>query len=53
MPKVPPSTGQVLPMMKPPEEVYLAMAAANMDQMGRLFEPEPEPELEKKEAPRG
>ncbi len=47
MPKVPPSA-QVVPMQKPPEEVYFAMAAAQMDRDGRLFEPQPDP-LEKEE----
>ncbi len=54
MPKVPAAgSGQVLPMpIKPPEEVYFAMAAAQMDREGRLFEPEPNA-LNKKEAPSG
>lgn len=52
MPKVPAGSGNVVPMMKPPEEVYLAMAAAQMDRNGQLFEPKPTPEL-KKETPRG
>lgn len=42
MPKVPAGSGQVIPFQaKPPEEVYLAMAAAQMDRDGRLFEPNP------------
>jgi hypothetical protein len=40
-------------MQKPPEEVYFAMAAAQMDQGGRLFEKEPELEFKSKEPPRG
>ncbi len=52
MPKIPAASGQVVPMAKPPEEVYFAMAAAQMDRQGRLFEPEPDP-LEKKEPASG
>ncbi len=51
MPKIPAAGAQVVPMMKPPEEVYFAMAAAEMNKQGRLFQPEPDP-LEK-EKPRG
>ncbi len=43
MPKIPASGAQVVPMAKPPEEVYFAMAAAQMDRQGRLFQPEPDP----------
>ena len=53
MPKVPNPGGQVVPMVKPPEEVYFAMAAAQMDAYGKLFKPQPELDFEKKEAPRG
>ncbi len=52
MPKVPAAGAQVVPMQKPPEEVYFAMAAAQMDREGRLFQPEPDL-LNKKEAPSG
>ncbi len=42
MPKVPAGSGSnVIPMQKPPEEVYLAMAAAQMNMQGQLFEPGP------------
>lgn len=52
MPKVP-ASGQVLPFpMKPPPEVYIAMAAAQMNIQGKLFEPERNP-LEKKEPASG
>lgn len=42
MPKVPASQGSnVLPFpQKPPEEVYIAMAAAQMNMQGKLFEPD-------------
>lgn len=51
MPRVPTSSGNVVPMQKPPEEVYLAMAAAQMNMQGQLFEPQPDPL--NKEKPRG
>lgn len=53
MPRVPSGSGNVVPFApKPPEEVYIAMAAAEMNKNGQLFEPSLDP-LDKKEKPSG
>lgn len=46
-------SGQVIPIQKPPEEVYFAMAAAQMDKFGKLFQPEPELDFKTKDSASG